>query len=518
MGFGAGAAGFGGGFASGLTGVLLKHREDQAQAKRDAETRKDRLFGAMLPTYLDNVENVADLEPLFADRFPDLFTKAKKGQPSAFETMAPFLQPVTGKTKSANSAAYQADATAAAASGEQVPLENTPKVSAGQPPAAQRTLMGVPVMSRAQKQARATQDAEAELTGSTEAKVAVARKMVANGSAKSLPDALAMVGLKGLPPVELNANTSLVEQGTGTEIAAGPTSATGAGGYNVQHFTGTLEGEPRSRAREFIFDPRTKTITEQDGTPVKGRVMHVPDLPVQPIVVQTSNGPQTLNRGASTTREIRDANGNVVQGPLPAAMREKLDARAKVGQSVNAIKSIGDSIITQVGPKQRADALKRGAAAVFGNDAAFKTYQDARMALAGNLAVAQQGGRVSDADVKALWLPLIPDPYTDTKASSDMKWRLIRITSGIDENDLGAAPAGGGGGAQTPPAAPGVQPRAVAPGPGAGPNAAGATAQRMKARQFLIAHGKQADEATINVFLGKPANIQVLGAWQPGAP
>jgi hypothetical protein len=120
------------------------------------------------------------------------------------------------------------------------------------------------------------------------------------------------------------------------------------------------------------------------------------------------------------------------QPPETADMRNKAAGRELVGKSISAIKTLGDRIITKIGPSQRADAIKRGAEAVFGNDPEFRTYQDARMALAGNLAVAQQGSRPSDADIKAIWLPLVPDAYRDTAESAAMKWGLINTMSNTD--------------------------------------------------------------------------------------
>ncbi len=59
------------------------------------------------------------------------------------------------------------------------------------------------------------------------------------------------------------------------------------------------------------------------------------------------------------------------------------------------------------------------------------------MALAGNLAVGQQGSRPSDADIKAIWLPLVPDPYRDTRESAAAKWNLINTMSGTEVVDGG---------------------------------------------------------------------------------
>lgn len=135
--------------------------------------------------------------------------------------------------------------------------------------------------------------------------------------------------------------------------------------------------------------------------------------------------------------------GDVIAQPAPTSdMRNKNESRKLVTRSIDEVKKIGDSLITKVGPAQRAEAIKRGAAAVLGNDPAFRTYQDARKGLAGNLAVAQQGSRPSDADILSIWLPLVPDVFRDTKESAEMKWKLIRSMSLPTIDGQGAAPAG----------------------------------------------------------------------------
>tara|TARA_R110000824_G_scaffold241705_1_gene430472 strand:+ start:58 stop:1524 length:1467 start_codon:yes stop_codon:yes gene_type:complete len=114
-----------------------------------------------------------------------------------------------------------------------------------------------------------------------------------------------------------------------------------------------------------------------------------------------------------------------------ADMRNKKEGRRLVRASISAIEDLSRDIITKVGPAQRADAIKRGVGAVFGTDPEFRVYMDARKALAGNLAVAQQGSRPSDADILAVWLPLVPNAYTDTSASADLKWDLIYRMSNV---------------------------------------------------------------------------------------
>ena len=123
-------------------------------------------------------------------------------------------------------------------------------------------------------------------------------------------------------------------------------------------------------------------------------------------------------------------------GPPPTAdMRNKTEGRRLVKASIVAIEDLSKDIIGKVGPQQRLEAIQRGTAAIAGYDAAFRTYQDARRALAGNLAVAQQGSRPSDADISAVWLPLVPDAYSDTRESAEMKWDLIYLISNVSPSN-----------------------------------------------------------------------------------
>jgi hypothetical protein len=321
-------------------------------------------------------------------------------------------------------------------------------------------------------------------------------------------------------------------------ISQGQEAAGASGDYNVQHFTGVLEGEPRSKAREFILDPRTKQVFEQDGQggwkPVNKTVTRIPDQP-QTVNIVTPDYQGIGNKGTGVVRPWVDANGNVILPPPTAGMREKETAKSAAVNSIGAIKSLGDNLITKIGPAQRADAAKRGVAAVFGKDPEFRTYQDSRLALAGNLAVLQQGSRPSDADIKAIWLPMIPDVYSDTAQSNALKWRMIQVMSGVDPQavaDAAAAFAAGSSGASGPGTgnAPGARtggagPGGAAPPPGGrtgrnvapGGTNAGAAATRLKVRQYLQSKGKLADEASINVFLQNEQNANFIRSWNPAA-
>ncbi|MEQ1910611.1 MAG: hypothetical protein ABMA15_17455 [Vicinamibacterales bacterium] len=169
----------------------------------------------------------------------------------------------------------------------------------------------------------------------------------------------------------------------------------------------------------------------------------------QPQIFYTPEGtPRALRFTASGAEEV-PLPGNLFgkTNPITAVMRNKAEARKMVKGSFDEMKTLADGIIARIGPAQRVDALKRGAAAVFGTDPKFRAYQDARKALAGNLAVGQQGSRPSDVDIQTVWAPMVPDPYTDTSESAAIKWHLIEVManmkeSGADEPSPEALPPG----------------------------------------------------------------------------
>lgn len=207
-----------------------------------------------------------------------------------------------------------------------------------------------------------------------------------------------------------------------------------------------LEAEAAKRGKAVAdLTAAERVALKIEARRVFGRADDAERRPWAPIVIQTQTGPAILDRTTRTVSPITDGQGKPL-GPLPTAeMRNRAEALDKTLRSVRAVKALGDRIIQRVGPAQRLEAVQRGAAAVFGHDPEFRAYQDARMGLAGNLAVLQQGSRPSDADIRAIWLPLVPDPYTDTAESAAIKWQLIEAMSGL--GDLPATPPPGQAGA-----------------------------------------------------------------------
>ena len=75
----------------------------------------------------------------------------------------------------------------------------------------------------------------------------------------------------------------------------------------------------------------------------------------------------------ATDEEIRQRG---LQQPDTADMRNKVAGKATAARAVQAVRDLGAKILTKVGPAQRADAIKRGAEAIWGTDPEFRTYQD----------------------------------------------------------------------------------------------------------------------------------------------
>lgn len=217
-----------------------------------------------------------------------------------------------------------------------------------------------------------------------------------------------------------------------------------------------IQAEPPTSAQKNL-SPTTVTETI-DGKPYNVRYTHNPitgekvgreilgeayKSPPIPVVLQTAEGIKLLNKATGITKPVTTEGGQVEPLPPTSEMRNKQHALGLVKNSINAVKELSTRIITKTGVAQRGSAIARQIEAELGNDPEFRTYQDSRVALAGNLAVAQQGSRPSDADIKAVWLPLVPDAFRDTDESARMKWKLI------EEMSLPTAPSSGEGGKTT---------------------------------------------------------------------
>ena len=197
------------------------------------------------------------------------------------------------------------------------------------------------------------------------------------------------------------------------------------------------------------YNPRTNTV-EKVGTMPKGSVLRqepAPRQPVQPVTryskveIMVGDRPILANYDSLTGKYSDPDTGQILTGASVGRTAEQRNTEAKrelTTRSINSVRALSSKVITQVGPAQRAQAIREGAEAVLGRNPNWRTYRDSRMALAGNLAVLQQGSRPSDADIKAIWLPLVPDVFADTTESAALKWEMIATMSGTTLEDTAA--------------------------------------------------------------------------------
>jgi hypothetical protein len=203
----------------------------------------------------------------------------------------------------------------------------------------------------------------------------------------------------------------------------------------TQQFAAAKTNEERARVAQLIRqEAQAKHIAPAPST-----------TRYQRADVTLPDGTTALANFDSQTGKYTDVDtGQVlsgVTGAPTAEQRNKASARKDAVGLINMLREMSDRIIKRVGPAQRADAARRGVAAVFGADPEFKVYQDLRYSLALNLAVMQQGSRPTDPDVQKGALPLVPDPFSDTDDSATMKWAYVDTL--IDPKKAGNNQAGG---------------------------------------------------------------------------
>ena len=92
-----GGLGFGAGFAKGFSNALVSTRERARKKEADEQARKDRLFGTMLPTLIDNAESWNDVEAAIIAQYPEMAGgKGKKAGDSPLSKVGRFLAPFVG--------------------------------------------------------------------------------------------------------------------------------------------------------------------------------------------------------------------------------------------------------------------------------------------------------------------------------------------------------------------------------------------------------------------------------------
>jgi hypothetical protein len=211
-----GAGAFGAGLAKSLAGAYADKRERERSDKRRAEDRAYEVeklkFNTMLPTILENIEDVDD-ETLGAE-FPTIFGGKQKGNigktrgaiTSALQQYQPGDQGLFnegGQAPAASAASVgplpgaPAPTTPATGAGKVVMTDLDTGQTIGEAPAVpRRTLMGVPVYTQEEQVERGIGKLETETT----AKVALARRILPQlkqaDPTATMDDALAVVGIR----------------------------------------------------------------------------------------------------------------------------------------------------------------------------------------------------------------------------------------------------------------------------------------------------------------------------------
>ena len=139
------------------------------------------------------------------------------------------------------------------------------------------------------------------------------------------------------------------------------------------------------------------------------------------VVIRTED-----EEGNPVTKIVPKEVGGEFPSAPTVASRDKEEARKRIAPFMEDLRKISERIITKpLSYMQRIESGIRGIDAALANDPDYRTYQDMRTALAAAMGTAEQGSRISDFDVKGVYLPMVPDVFRDTKDSAEQKWKLI---------------------------------------------------------------------------------------------
>jgi hypothetical protein len=216
-----------------------------------------------------------------------------------------------------------------------------------------------------------------------------------------------------------------------------------------QEFTGAQNDLTRQAAAEkpvevggALVDPQTgKAIYTAPPNPFDIWLKQNPGAPIGDWIKLNQKDAAADKVGNRSVQTIDDKGNPItkivpdVPSSFPSAptsdMRNKEAVKGNAMAFIGELKKLADGIIKNPQRYQQiVDSIKRGGEAAVMSDPEYRTYQDFRSSLAASIGVAEQGSRLSDADIKAIYLPMVPNVFTDTKASADMKWGLINTKLG----------------------------------------------------------------------------------------
>ena len=152
---------------------------------------------------------------------------------------------------------------------------------------------------------------------------------------------------------------------------------------------------------------------------------------------------ETVDReGKPVRRFVKPEEGAAF--PIPQTP-EKKEATSKIVGFVQNLKGISERLINKkLALQQRVGSSARAVEAALANDPDYRVYQDLRTALAAAMGTAEQGSRISDYDVRGVYLPMVPDIFSDTSESAPRKWEIIEERFGVGVPGLRPTKSSGG--------------------------------------------------------------------------
>lgn len=337
----AGPASFASGFGKGLLRMFMGAREQRSAEEKEARERKERLFLTTLPTLMQNVGDVSDLQPYFEQTFPDMFPAAgtsgvrgKGKQPSTWDELAPMLKNVIPVAQAAgpgagDRSAMAAEQESAIAAGQGVQPGLSPSATAsrfealapGAPPAAppRKTFLGVPLMTDEERMGKAIREQTMAGEADVQAKVNVARRLATTLNIP-LNEALDRVGLRsrdalGTPP-QPGSFGNAVQLKNAERATAGQPPMTAA---ETQAFMVEWERSQATAARGYGVDREAISMA------MTGKPFGDNDQATQAAIMDEE---KKLLQGEATARSVGTGQGRF-QSPLTA--KEAQDVGAPVG-------------------------------------------------------------------------------------------------------------------------------------------------------------------------------------------
>lgn len=505
--------GIGSGLARGLATVLFGKRQQDMATKSRQEERNAQLQISLLPEVLKRAASYDDVQP-YIDRIMgnEKGTKVKKGDPDHHNILSTLLGPLFKKnTTTAPKEAVPttgASGTLTASAPQLGPMENgeLPSSTFAQPtvrPEQKRqTIMGVPVLSNEEMQAREVAGVEASTMAEEGAKLRAKTKQAALlmelDPSMSMDDALYAVGLK-LPQDQY----ATYSAGGGIYKKSGADAGTIVEPASAK--VANLPAALRERVEEVLSRPdftgdekAARTIAEQEirtervaddklKSDTAASLSENRDLRNVLLRLTTNAGGLTPAQVVNDTNDLRQQWQTLIKPVV-----ERQEAVAKMSSALSALKqgnrlAAADQILVAFQKlNDEGNAVREGE---------VRRLMDG-LGLPSRIHGALQRLQKDGAGIPDDQLRGLAKLATDTAAEMD-KVRgeeLANFREGVEES---------------------IRPHNIAPTRIFGQSKLGVRAKdtpegakRSRARQALVSAGKQADDATIDLFLKNNPNFK----------